>query len=871
MTPAPIDRPLSRAYLRKFLGWSTAYPPTLSDPASLRIMENAMIHRDGAVGPRPGLRPFITVKSVGYHPSINAKLVSVPEPFYGADGSKQYAVAGRWTNESGDIVTFYIGRAGLTETHIAPYSLDFFTVAGFAGELGGDPDIVYTSDVTYVKFLQIDNKIITLSDNAQPARILEVGKKKEVRTPKALGGQSLGHREDEDFTAWDWYDAPMVYQPKVSVRFPTQYVDHTESVTPSEAESTLLYAKTAAGEADSATHFMGFFYTFSNEFGEGLPSPVLRVPVRRAWSQWRWGSWATPWPGPDPSYHELVGVDPTFSEDQIMVRIPLSAARQAVQRNATHCHVYAMYWNSQQPMPVEATRVKTTEMSVMNYHDLMTMDSGNWEHNRLWARVTPASIVGIGGVYTPPPMHDYQKYVEGLKDYSTPPASSQGIIAADRMILVNDPTAGAVVKWSGNQQGAYTDLGPAAGGGYKTLTSGNLQIPACVKLWQNPQSADTLTVLCLGTDGMSSTYYMAPAQIAAQSEATNIMAFEETTATQGTSSPYGCEVFNNALYHPIDTELTKSTASNYNVNHKAQTDQIANGWTRLIDKYWIMSSELDGRLYYLVNNPDGEWLRDGWKGNEIWVLDAGTEKGMWSRWLVGGLSLKRVEYDGRVYMSVTRPEGVYYFDPHTEFDHLIEMTPPETWPEIFDPSWNDPENSLLTVDPKPFLWHIETNTQGANRAHDAWAHLQKVTVSFGNFKGAVRWGIRGTDLHGRSVNISKIYQDFNPLNPEQDLTSNIEDVLQVKRDMKEWVFYSHTVTNNDVEPAEHEPMFGQINSVMYSYTPVSVNVGYEHGSVETFEYGHATAQWGVGTTDAGVPMPYTDTSRDFGSYMGLVV
>jgi hypothetical protein len=50
------------------------------------------------------------------------------------------------------------------------------------------------------------------------------------------------------------------------------------------------------------------------------------------------------------------------------------------------------------------------------------------------------------------------------------------------------------------------------------------------------------------------------------------MGFEETTATPGTSSPFGVEVLNNSLYHPLETELTKSTASNYNINHKSMTD-----------------------------------------------------------------------------------------------------------------------------------------------------------------------------------------------------------------------------------------------------------------------------------------------------------
>lgn len=53
---APIDRPLSKAYLREFTGWSTAYPPGLSDPTSLRQMENAWITREGAAAIRPGMR-----------------------------------------------------------------------------------------------------------------------------------------------------------------------------------------------------------------------------------------------------------------------------------------------------------------------------------------------------------------------------------------------------------------------------------------------------------------------------------------------------------------------------------------------------------------------------------------------------------------------------------------------------------------------------------------------------------------------------------------------------------------------------------------------------------------------------------------------
>ena len=56
MPPPPIDRPLSKAYLRKFTGWSTATPPGMSDPTSLRVMHNCNVDTDGSLRIRPGLR-----------------------------------------------------------------------------------------------------------------------------------------------------------------------------------------------------------------------------------------------------------------------------------------------------------------------------------------------------------------------------------------------------------------------------------------------------------------------------------------------------------------------------------------------------------------------------------------------------------------------------------------------------------------------------------------------------------------------------------------------------------------------------------------------------------------------------------------------
>src|SRR5690606_7913969 len=96
-------------------------------------------------------------------------------------------------------------------------------------------------------------------------------------------------------------------------------------------------------------------------------------------------------------------------------------------------------------------------------------------------RMTPAQA--DAGVDESPLPSEASRY-----NYSDPSCAGQGVVAGDRMVLVYDPTAAAVVRWSANRQGDYSNFTANRGGGYKTLTSGNLYVPSAVKLWQNPES-----------------------------------------------------------------------------------------------------------------------------------------------------------------------------------------------------------------------------------------------------------------------------------------------------------------------------------------------------------------------------------------------
>jgi hypothetical protein len=198
-------------------------------------------------------------------------------------------------------------------------------------------------------------------------------------------------------------------------------------------------------------------------------------------------------------------------------------------------------------------------------------------------------------------------------------------------------------------------------------------------------------------------------------------------------------------------------------------------------------------------------------------------------------SLRKIEVDGRSMMSVVRPEGFYAFDERVDVDEYV--------------------GAARAISSRSIPWRLETNTQGANRAHDAWSHFHQATLTVGDFAGTMRWGIRGADRHGRTVEIEKILQD-NDAVPTDSLGWDISDHLHIGRDMMEWRFFAESISEDEVVAYSA----GQISAVQYRYTPISVNVGYAYGSVETFEYSRDVLGLDTNTTN-GVPRPMVDMRR----------
>ena len=112
-------------------------------------------------------------------------------------------------------------------------------------------------------------------------------------------------------------------------------------------------------------------------------------------------------------------------------------------------------------------------------------------------------------------------------------------------------------------------------------------------------------------------------------------------------------------------------------------------------------------------------------------------------------------------------------------------------------------------------------------------------------------------MNGKPVELSKVYK--RPLTDDlaaRPLPFDISDFMLIRRDLMEWFFFAESVEEDNVV----QPSYGRISYVQYRYAPVSVNVGYEYGSVETFEYGRSSIG-AASNTDNGVPQPIIDTRR----------
>ena len=787
--PAPIDKPLASSYLKGFDGWSTAFPPELSSPTTLRTLENLLVTPEGALKIRPGLR------------SIFIDDYWLDEPIVG--GYEHFLTAG--IDTAYKAILFAVRRADQSVV----FRVFVETGNGFAPDdpahpvIPGLTTIVLPATVTFIKYLQIDNKILALpNDSSVGAILFHVGDLKSVKkvTPAGL-------------TVPAWTDVPIIRHPDASWINTTPKITIPAAETPTSGDDGTLISSISADN----TWSFGYYYTFESEFGESAPSGVTIVRTQRGWSQWLLNK-----PDGLGNKSTAMSADVYQAMDQLVAVLPTGVYNTAKAEGAIKWNLYMFTWSDTTPVPSTGVLVAQKPITPSG-----NVNTEGWIVN---------SLLALSDTWlTPVPTE------ESRENYSGAPTATQGLVAADRLILVND--AKARISWSTGLAQEYMNFSPSRGGGQKTLSTGNLAIPVSVALWQNPQAVDTLTILCSGLDGYHSAYYMAPASVSGQSDSTVVMGFEETTATPGTVSPYGSEVFRSGLFHPLEQGLMKSTASNYALTHTMVTEEIANKWRLLEKKKNIVSSQMNDYLYYIVDNPQGVPTPDACMGNEIWVHNPNKDGSTWSRFLIPAIALRKIEVKGVLYMSVVTPTAIFILDQYSFVDDVEDVD----------------GNTVNRVIP----WFFETNTLGANSRHDIQVYLQQTFMHFGDWLGKCHWGIRGHEGYGRDMTFTKEFQgnqvdpiDWPALNGKVSTALDLGDTtdpILIQKMFTEWTLWGRSIPN--------EPSFGQIDMAQFRFAQLSVNNGYELGSVQTFEYARNVATGNDAVSQNGVQRPVSDTRR----------
>ena len=338
-TPAPIDRPLSRAYLREFSGWSTSFSPGLSEPNSLRVMENCWVTRSGALSVRPALRSIFDVNN-WITTNFNATIVGSFETFFLNDGSKALLFA---TKEADGNVTFKVAKDSGTA-----YDVITLAEAGFSGEAAA---VSFSSATMYVRYLQIDNKIFALPDSTSAedtVRIFYVGEEKKLVAPQEI-----------TIPEWSSAAAPTVRLPDAAwINNPTKNsVPAAETPTAGTDNQPLTGTLIDSTAADNTFNF-GYFYTLQNEFGETAPSQMTVVKTKRGWSQWQFQSAAS---AGGPSGTNVT--DPSMACDQLVAFIPADTWNALLGMGFTAWNLYIVTWSEQGNVPVEGTLIASRDLT----------------------------------------------------------------------------------------------------------------------------------------------------------------------------------------------------------------------------------------------------------------------------------------------------------------------------------------------------------------------------------------------------------------------------------------------------------------------------------------------------------------------------
>jgi hypothetical protein len=198
------------------------------------------------------------------------------------------------------------------------------------------------------------------------------------------------------------------------------------------------------------------------------------------------------------------------------------------------------------------------------------------------------------------------------------PKVSRGTVINGRVFLVGDYDNPYYV-WNGGDPGFELDFSPANGGGFSQVGKGTKELPISVKPFHQGKGDPGIFVLSQGTNGNGKRYVLSPDSVTYNNTTITFYDVNEDNGIDGTDSPDGVIVYNDALWYP-SRDGFKTTGTKPQLQNILSTDRVSDSIQP--DVANLTNSAMGGcvgipyqdRLYWCVPYASSS-------NNQIWVLD----------------------------------------------------------------------------------------------------------------------------------------------------------------------------------------------------------------------------------------------------------
>ena len=224
--------------------------------------------------------------------------------------------------------------------------------------------------------------------------------------------------------------------------------------------------------------------------------------------------------------------------------------------------------------------------------------------------------------------------------------------------------------WFGGTGASAMDFSSYNGGGWVEPNKGGKDFPVAIKAFRDGKGTPMATCFSKGTNGSGKRYLLSPQSTTVGSTVLTYMSVVEDNGQDGTDSPDGVVMLNDAAWYPSRSGF-KTSNTKANIQNIISTNGITDNISDAVQN--LTAASMD-KAVGLANDQKIYWALpySSTRNNQIWVLDL-RQRGAWMRpWNIAAdwLWLYTDNTDGKSKMLGLVNNKFVEFDPNINTNDL---------------------------------------------------------------------------------------------------------------------------------------------------------------------------------------------------------